>query len=52
MKEDEVSISVGISWADANVDILSQIHEADERMYEDKKKYYANSAVDRRKPVS
>ena len=35
-----------------NLLTLSQIHEADERMYEDKKKYYANSAVDRRKPVS
>ena len=48
MKKDEVSISIGRSWSDANVDILSQIHEADEKMYLDKKRYYENSAVDRR----
>lgn len=49
MKEDEVSISIGISWTDANIDILLQIHEADEQMYENKKKYYENNAVDRRR---
>lgn len=49
MEEDKVSISMGISWDDENVDILKQIHEADEKMYEDKKKYYENNGLDRRK---
>ena len=49
MKKEEVSISLGISWAENGTDILRQIHEADERMYEDKKRYYENSAMDRRK---
>ncbi len=38
--EEEISVSVGISWRDENVHIKEQLHEADQRMYEEKKKFY------------
>ena len=38
--EEEINISIGISWRDENVHIKEQLYEADQRMYEEKKKYY------------
>lgn len=38
--KDEISISVGTSWRGADNDITGQMHEADEKMYKNKKKYY------------
>ena len=41
MKAGNLSVSVGTSWSDVNVDIIEQMHKSDEKMYEEKKKYYA-----------
>lgn len=38
--KDEISISVGSSWRGSDNDITKQMHEADELMYKNKKKYY------------
>lgn len=38
--EEEISVSVGISWRNENVHIKEQLYEADQRMYEEKKEYY------------
>ena len=42
LAEREVSISVGTSWRGEDNDITMQMHEADERMYANKKQYYEN----------
>ena len=38
--EEEIMVSIGSSWRDNNVQIKEQLHEADQRMYEEKKIYY------------
>lgn len=48
MRENDVSISVGWSWRSVDNDIAEQLREADERMYEDKKRFYETSGIDRR----
>ena len=42
LKKRDISISTGTSWRSQDTDITFQMHEADERMYENKKQYYAN----------
>ncbi len=39
-KEEQIEVSIGISWRDKNVHIKEQLREADQRMYEEKKIYY------------
>lgn len=50
LEEKKVSISVGISWRGEMNDIMLQMHEADEKMYRSKQKYYAGKP-DRRRRV-
>ncbi len=40
LAKDEISISVGTSWRGSDNDITKQMHEADEKMYKNKKRYY------------
>ena len=40
MSEEEIKVSIGSSWRDESVHIKEQLHEADQRMYEEKKIYY------------
>lgn len=40
MSEDKIMVSIGTSWRDEGVHIKEQLHEADQRMYEEKKIYY------------
>ncbi len=40
MDEDKIMVSIGTSWRDEGVHIKEQLHEADQRMYEEKKIYY------------
>ncbi len=49
MKLKQISISYGISWCGADNNIARQLHEADERMYENKKKHYETVGQDRRR---
>ncbi len=42
---EEIQVSIGVSWRDANVHIKEQLHEADQRMYEEKKIYYMQNKV-------
>ena len=42
---EEIQISIGVSWRDANVHIKEQLHEADQRMYEEKKIYYMQNKI-------
>lgn len=49
MRENDVSVSIGASWHSADSDIHAQLHEADEKMYEDKKRFYENAGIDRRR---
>ena len=43
-----ISIAAGISWRE-QADLNLQLHEADKRMYEDKKRHYSSRQYDRRK---
>lgn len=38
--KEEISISIGASWRNQNVNVKEQLHEADQCMYEEKKIYY------------
>lgn len=49
MKEDGISISVGISWRRSPCSFQEQFDEADKRMYDEKKKFYSIQEHDRRK---
>ena len=49
MEQDEIHVSVGVSWRDSGCNPKEQLHEADMRMYEDKTKYYSDKKHDRRK---
>lgn len=40
MNEEDIMVSIGTSWRGGNVHIKEQLHEADQRMYEEKKIYY------------
>lgn len=48
MKDSQVSVSIGVSWTESGEDILTQIKNADERMYEEKNKFYNFSHTDRK----
>lgn len=39
-EDSEVSIAIGTEWLESAENVEEAIHEADHRMYEDKKKYY------------
>lgn len=39
-EQEEISIAIGASWRDKDVNIKEQLHEADQCMYEEKKSYY------------
>lgn len=39
-EKEQIEVSIGTSWRDENVHIKEQLHEADQRMYEEKKIYY------------
>lgn len=39
-EQEEISIAIGASWRDKDVNIKEQLHEADQCMYEEKKNYY------------
>lgn len=43
MAEEEIMISIGSSWRGEGVHIKEQLHEADTRMYEEKKIYYSQN---------
>ena len=45
MAEADIEISIGSSWRDENVHIKEQLHEADSRMYEEKKIYYQKNDI-------
>ncbi len=45
MAEAEIKISIGTSWRDEDVNIKEQLHEADQRMYNEKKIYYKNNDI-------
>lgn len=48
--EKEASLSVGMSWSkDGTDDIETLMSEAEQRMYEDKSRYYKMSGLERRK---
>ncbi len=49
MEVKQISVSCGISWCGADNNIARQLHEADERMYENKKKHYETVGQDRRR---
>lgn len=48
MQESSISCSVGFSWRSQNCNIREQLDEADERMYEEKRRFYSIQANDRR----
>ena len=48
VKEHKVSLSYGIVWKDSCMDLEVLLKEADQKMYEDKKRYYSNEQYDRR----
>lgn len=41
MKHRKISVSSGLSWRENNHNLEEQVKEADERMYADKKRHYA-----------
>lgn len=47
--ENEISVSIGHSWRGADNDINSQLREADNYMYENKREFYERSGRDRRR---
>lgn len=49
MEDDGISCSVGISWRDSQCNVQEQIDEADQFMYEQKRKFYCQKQHDRRK---
>lgn len=49
MEQDDISVSIGISWKDHHCNIEEQFDEADRQMYQAKAAYYSSSATDRRK---
>lgn len=46
-EKEEISISIGASWRDRDVNIKEQLHEADQCMYEEKKNYYMQNKINR-----
>lgn len=48
MKESQLSVSIGVSWTESGEDIITQIRNADERMYEEKNQYYKFTHQDRK----
>ena len=48
MQDSGISCSVGFSWRSQNCNIREQLDEADERMYEEKRRFYSIQANDRR----
>lgn len=49
MEQDNISISVGVSWRQAGCKIMEQVEEADERMRLEKMQYYSSQGHNRRK---
>lgn len=49
LSEEQISVSVGLSWHAAPCDMAAQFEEADRLMYQEKKQYHSDSAHDRRK---
>ncbi len=49
LRTQNLSVSIGTSWANSDNDIERQLHEADLRMYEDKQKYYSQNEHNRRR---
>lgn len=49
MKQDDISISVGVSWRQGGCKIMEQVEEADERMRLEKMQYYSSQGHNRRK---
>ncbi|MBR4306293.1 MAG: sensor domain-containing diguanylate cyclase [Ruminiclostridium sp.] len=47
--QNQLSISIGCSWRGADNDINAQLREADDLMYADKRAFYEQSGMDRRK---
>ena len=49
MKELEISIATGCVWKETCSNLSEMLQEADQKMYEDKKRYYSLAENDRRK---
>lgn len=49
MEQDDISVSVGISWKGNHCNIEKQFDEADRQMYQAKAAYYSSHDTDRRK---
>ena len=49
MEQDDISVSVGISWKGSHCNIEKQFDEADRQMYQAKAAYYSSHDTDRRK---
>ena len=47
--ENEISVSIGHCWRGSDNDINSQLREADNLMYENKREFYERSGRDRRR---
>ena len=52
MKQDNISVSIGISWKGSNCNTEEQFDEADRRMYQAKAEFYSSHDTDRRKNAS
>ena len=49
MKELEISVATGCVWKEACINLSEILQEADQKMYEDKKRYYSLAENDRRR---
>lgn len=45
MVKEDIKVSIGTSWRAEDVNIKEQLHEADQRMYDEKKIYYTQNAL-------
>lgn len=49
MKELEISVATGCVWKETCPNLSETLQEADQKMYEDKKRYYSLAENDRRR---
>ena len=49
MKELEISVATGYIWKERCLNLSEILQEADQKMYEDKKRYYSIAQNDRRR---
>ena len=51
MEQDDISVSIGISWKGSLCNIEEQFDEADRQMYQAKAAFYSSQDTDRRRKV-